>query len=114
NLKIDKHVINPDGEIKVCIDITNIGRIAGEEIVQMYVGYKNSSVDRPFKDLKGFTKVFINPDEKKTIELMLKAEDLGYYDSNRKKWIVEKIEYVIYVGSSSRNEDLLSTTFKIS
>lgn len=114
NLKIDKHTINPAGEIKVSIDITNTGSIAGEEIVQMYVGYKNSAVDRPIKDLKGFTKVLINPNEKKTIELMLKAEDLGYYDTNKNNWVVEKIEYIIYVGCSSRNEDLLSTTFKIS
>ena len=81
--------------------------------MQMYVGYQNSSVDRPVKDLKGFTKVLLNPDEKKTINLKLRAEDLAYYDINEKEWLTEKIEYIIYVGPSSRNEDLLMITFNI-
>jgi len=114
NLRIDKNTINSEGEIRVSIDVSNIGDMIGEEIVQMYVGYKNPSVDRPVKDLKGFTKVLLTPGESSTINLSLKAEDLAYYDNDKNKWVIEKIEYIIYVGSSSRNEDLLTTTFNIS
>ena len=114
NLRIDKNTTKIDGEIQVSVDITNTGGILGEEIVQLYVGYKNSTVDRPVKDLKGFTKILLIPAEMKTISLKLKAEDLAYYDINKKEWIIEKIEYIIYIGSSSRKEDLLTLTFKIS
>jgi beta-glucosidase len=114
NLRIDKSTISSDGEIQVSVDVTNTGNITGEEVVQMYVGYKNSSVDRSFKDLKGFDKVLLTPGESKTLNLSLKAEDLAFYNVDRKKWIVENIDYIIYVGPSSRKEDLLTTTFSIS
>lgn len=114
NLRIDKSTISSDGEIQVSVDVTNTGNITGEEVVQMYVGYKNSSVDRSFKDLKGFDKVLLTPGETKTLNLSLKAEDLAFYNVDRKKWIVENIDYIIYVGPSSRKEDLLTTTFSIS
>ena len=113
-LRIDKNKISSDGEIQVSIDVTNTGNNIGEEVVQMYVGYKNPSVDRPFKDLKGFDKVLLTPGETKTLNLSLKAEDLAYYNVDRKKWIVENIDYIIYVGPSSRKEDLLTTEFSIS
>ncbi len=113
NLRIDKKSINTEGEIQVSVDVSNTGSRIGEEVVQMYVGYKNSSVDRPIKDLKGFTKVLLNPGEKKTVNLKLKAKDLAYYDVDKKEWIIEKIEHMIYVGPSSRKDDLMSTTFLI-
>ncbi|MHA2398869.1 MAG: glycoside hydrolase family 3 C-terminal domain-containing protein [Promethearchaeota archaeon] len=114
NLKLDKKSINIDGELQVNIDVSNTGTIAGEEVVQMYVGYNNPAVDRPVKDLKGFAKVLLNPGEMKTINLNLKAKDLEYYNVEKKKWVVEKIKYDVNVGSSSRKEDLLTTTFNIS
>jgi beta-glucosidase len=114
NLRIDKEIINPNGEVLVCVDVTNKGDVTGEEIVQMYVGYNNSSVDRPIKDLKGFAKILLVPGETKTVNLTLKAMELAYYSVEKKAWIVEKIEYTIYVGPSSRKEDLLTIIFKIS
>jgi len=114
NLRIDKNSINSDGEIQVSIDISNTGNMTGEEIVQMYVGFKDSSVDRPVKDLKGFDKILLTPGEMKTLNLKLRAEDLAYYDVDKKEWVIEKIEYIIYVGPSSRKEDLLTTTFNVS
>ncbi|HDZ18444.1 hypothetical protein LCGC14_0778800 [marine sediment metagenome] len=114
NLRIDKNSINSVGEIQVSIDVTNKGDIPGEEIIQMYVGYKKSLVDRPVKDLKGFIKVLLNPGEIKTLNLKLKAKDLAYYDVGMKEWVIEKIDYNLYVGPSSRKEDLLTTTFNVS
>ena len=113
-LRIDKEIINPNGEVLVSVDVTNKGDVTGEEIVQMYVGYNNSSVDRPIKDLKGFAKILLVPGETKTVNLTLKANELAYYNIEKKTWIVEKIEYTIYVGPSSRKEDLLTAIFKIS
>ncbi|MHA2006325.1 MAG: beta-glucosidase [Promethearchaeota archaeon] len=114
NLKLDKDIVNLGGEIQIKVDLTNKGSIAGEEIVQMYVGYKKPSVDRPVKDLKGFKKVFLNPGEIKTVLLDLNVNDLAYYDVDKKDWIVERITYILYIGPSSREEDLLFMNFKVS
>ena len=114
NLRIDKNTISTEEEIQVSVDVTNTGNITGEEVVQMYVGYKNPSIDRPVRDLKGFTKALLASGEKKTINLKLKAKDLAYYDVDKKTWVIEKIEYIIFVGPSSRKNDLLSITFTIS
>jgi len=113
NLRLNKDNMTPDGEIEISIDITNTGDMAGEEIAQLYIGYKNSSIDRPVKDLKGFGKVFLKPSETKTLTIELKATDLAYYDINSKSWVVEKIDYITYVGPSSREDDLLKANFKI-
>lgn len=114
NLRIDKNKIKENEEIQVSIDVTNEGSMSGEEIVQLYVGYKNSKVDRPIKELKCFGKLLLKPGETKTLRLSLRAEDLAYYELNKNKWKVEPIEYNIYLGSSSRDKDLLTTSFSIS
>jgi beta-glucosidase len=113
NVRLNKEDMNIDGEIEISVDITNTGNMAGVEIAQLYVGYKNSAVDRPVKDLKGFGKVSLKPAETKTMSIKLKAKDLAYYDVNLKRWVVEKIEYIAYIGSSSREEELIKVNFKI-
>jgi len=114
NLRINKKEINKNEDIKISVDITNNGDIVGEEIVQLYVGYNNSSVDRPIKELKGFKKIKLKPGETKNLDMKLCARDLAYYDVNKNQWIIEDIEYIVYVGPSSRMDDLLSINFKIS
>ena len=114
NLRLNNDNITTDGEIEISIDITNTGNTKGEEIAQLYIGYKNSSVDRPVKDLKGFGKVSLEPDETKTLTIQLKTADLAIYDVDSNDWVIEKIEYTVYFGPSSREDDLLKTTFKIS
>ncbi|MBA7511692.1 Thermostable beta-glucosidase B [subsurface metagenome] len=113
NLRKNKEAISKNAEIEFNVDITNDGHISGEEIVQLYISYNNSSVDRPIKELKGFGKVYLNPGEIKTLTLNLKAEDLSYYDSNKKKWVIEPIEYIAHVGPSSKEESFISTSFRI-
>jgi beta-glucosidase len=113
NLSLNKDIMTTDGEIEISVDITNTGNTKGEEIAQLYIGYRNSSVDRPVKDLKGFGKVTLEPGETKTMTIRLKAADLAYYDVESNDWVVEKIEYAVYIGPSSREDDLLKTTFKI-
>jgi len=112
NLKIDKTSLKENEELKVSVEVTNTGKVAGEEIVQLYVGYKGSSVERHVKDLKGFGKISLKPDETKTITIELKAKDLAYYDVKKKDWVVEKIEYLVHVGPSSQANKLLTTSFK--
>jgi beta-glucosidase len=65
------------------------------------------------KDLKGFAKLALKPGETKTCSIEVKAEDLAYYNINSNAWEVEEIEYIVYVGSSSKQKDLLTETFKV-
>ena len=97
----------------VSVDISNIGSIAGEEIVQLYVGFETSKVDRPLKLLRGFTRVALKPNETKTISIDLKKADLAWYNPDNRAWEVESIEYTIYIGSSSKYEDLLSSKISL-
>ncbi|MCP4764187.1 MAG: glycosyl hydrolase [archaeon] len=114
NLNLDKSSIDKNGSVNISVDVKNTGKIEGDEIVQMYVGYKNSAVERHVKDLKGFGKLHsIKPGETKTLTLELRAKDLAYYNVEAKEWQVEAIEYVIYVGSSSKKEDLLTINLNI-
>lgn len=113
-LALDRKVIGGSGMVEVELDVANIGKTAGEEIVQLYVGYAGSKVERPIKDLKAFKRLALGPGETKTISFELAARDLAYYDAEKKCWEVEQIEYIVYAGSSSRMEDLhLRDTFKV-
>ncbi|TFF96210.1 MAG: glycosyl hydrolase [Promethearchaeota archaeon] len=114
NLKIHNNKIHKEEDIMVSIDITNTGKIEGEEVVQLYVGYPNSTIERPKKELKGFSRIILSPQETKNISFSVKPEELAYYDSKEKKWIIEDGQYIVYVGSSSQRKDLLKQTFTIS
>jgi beta-glucosidase len=105
NLRVE----SSEDKIIVSVEVSNIGAIAGEEIVQLYVGFENSSVDRPLKLLRGFKRVALKPKETKTASIDVKKKDLAWYNPDNKEWEVESIEYTIYIGSSSKNEDLLTT-----
>lgn len=111
DINLNRTCIGKNDTIQISFNITNIGNIAGEEIAQLYIGYTNSSVDRALRDLKGFKKVCLQPDETKTVNLDLSSSDLAYYDVNRSSWVVEPITYIVEVGDSSRSLPL-KTEFK--
>jgi beta-glucosidase len=114
NLRLSERRIGKGGRIKVSFDVTNTGEMEGHEVVQLYVGYKGSKVERPVKELKGFARLDLTPGETKTGLIEVKAEDLAYYDTDAGAWEIEEIEYVVYVGPSSRQGDLkLCETFRV-
>ena len=113
NLRLEKAKIKLNGSTKVKIDVSNTGKKAGDEIVQMYIRDKVSSVTRPLKELKGFKRISLKPKEKKTIILEIKPECLAFHNIDM-KYIVEPGEFEIMVGNSSRDEDLLKTTLLVS
>lgn len=99
--------------ITVYVDVTNTGNMAGDEITQLYIGYKNSAVERHIKDLKGFTKIHLEPDECKTVTIEIGKEDLAYYNEEGGSWIVEDIDYIAMIGASSAYKDLLQVDFNL-
>jgi len=114
NLHLNKNRISRDGIIQVSVDITNVGKLPGEEIPQLYVGYKGSKIEHFVKDLKGFSRVALDPGQTKTVKFDLKAQDLAFYNEITRSWEVEPIKYIVYVGPSSNPAELLSAEFEIS
>jgi beta-glucosidase len=113
NLQIDRSEIGPDEALKISVDVTNTGNVVGEEVVQLYVGYNGSRVERPIKELKGFSKADLGPGQTKRVDFLLAAKQLAYYDEQQARWIVEPLTYSVHAGPSSKTEDLLSTKFRV-
>jgi len=99
DLKTSKPTLSDS--ILVSVNVRNIGKRDGDEVVQLYVSYPGSKVERPMEQLKGFKRVFIPAGESKTVEISLKAEDLAYWNVERHAFIVEKGTVKLMAGSSS-------------
>ena len=84
----------------------NTGKVAGEEVVQLYVKHLQSKVERPLQELRGFRRVAIQPGETRTVQLPLPASSLAYWDSGRKAFVVEPDTIEISVGGSSADGKL--------
>jgi len=84
----------------VTVELTNTGDVTGDEVVQMYIRDKISSVTRPVKELKGFKRITLEPGETRTVTLSITPEKLQFYNINMER-VVEPGEFEIMVGTSS-------------
>ena len=105
NVRLDRDRIAVGESTTVSIDATNTGQTAGDEVVQLYIRDLVSSVTRPVKELKGFKRVTLEPGETRTVTLDVTPDRLAFYDIDMSRR-VEPGEFLIMVGSSSRDEDL--------
>lgn len=99
--------VSDDGDVVVRVDITNDGARDGREVVQVYVAPVSSAVQRAPRELKAFSSVQLAAGETRTVDLVVRREDLAYWDVRVDRWIVEPGEYRIDVAASSR--DIRST-----
>jgi beta-glucosidase len=104
--------IEKDGKTIVSVDIKNTGTKVGDEVVQMYVKDNYASVGRYNKMLKGFKRITLQPGETKTVSFELNSDNLSLLDKDLKK-IVEPGDFTIYLGASSREEDLEKCTLTV-
>jgi beta-glucosidase len=89
--------------VRISVLLKNTGNRAGKEIVQLYVHDKDSSLLRPLQELKGFTKVNLEPGQSKVVEFILTQRDLSFYQPYLGEWTAEPGEFEILIGSSSRD-----------
>ncbi|MGA9141976.1 MAG: glycoside hydrolase family 3 C-terminal domain-containing protein [Methanocella sp.] len=87
--------------IEISVDVTNTGNVVGKEIVQVYVHDQKSGLIRPFKELKGFAKVELQPGETQTVSVPLDYRSFAYYHPAYKRWITEDGYFDILIGASS-------------
>jgi beta-glucosidase len=100
--------VTRNGEsIDASVTLKNTGRRVGDEVVQLYVKHLNSKVARPLKELKGFTRITLGPQEEKVVHLSVPLSRLAYWNTDR--WVVEKDQIEITVGGSSIDARLRKT-----
>ena len=98
DFKIDN---SNEAAIKVSVTVTNTGKLAGEEVAQLYIHDKIASVVRPIKELKGFEKFKLNAGASKTVTFTLTNKELGFYN-NEGDFIVEAGEFEVMIGTNSQ------------
>ena len=105
NLKLTstKVDLEKDEPLIVSVDVSNTGNVLGKEVVQLYIHDERSSLERPYKELKGFEKILLKPGETKTVTFTLDKRALSVYDEASKNWTAEEGLFKVLIGSSSRH-----------
>ncbi len=85
------------------VSVTNTGKVAGSETVQLYIHDCESSLPRPYKELKGFRKVYLQPGETKEVTITIGKDALSFYDDKAASWIAEPGQFEALVGNASDN-----------
>jgi beta-glucosidase len=107
NLRLNPPTIGTSGETKVSVDVSNAGKVSGDEVIQLYIRDEVSSVTRPVKELRGFRRITLEPGETKTVEFTLGFDQLSFLDIDMRR-VVEPGTFKIMVGGNS--VDLVETT----
>ncbi|MFB9078621.1 glycoside hydrolase family 3 N-terminal domain-containing protein [Flavobacterium procerum] len=107
DLKLSSTKMKNNETIKVSFKLSNIGKVAGEEVGQLYLKDKFGSVVRPVLELRDFQKVKLNVGESKTIEFTIDKEKLSFYN-NKLEWTTEPGDFELMIGSSSADIKLRS------
>ncbi|MBO4336919.1 MAG: glycoside hydrolase family 3 C-terminal domain-containing protein, partial [Lachnospiraceae bacterium] len=103
NLKVSKRKIKASDTLTVSVDVTNIGRMGGKEVVQIYIAPPQDGMPRPIHELKAFEKVALRAGETKTVTFELGSRAFAYWDKEIQDWYVAAGDYVVEAGSSSRD-----------
>jgi beta-glucosidase len=110
NLRLSAGRIAPVGSLTVSVEVENIGKREGDEVVQLYIRDLAASVTRPVKELKGFRRFMLLSREKRTVEFKLTSEDLGFWNREN-RFVVEPGMFKVMVGSNS--VDVLEAGFEV-
>ena len=100
-LTADKRQMTADETLTFTIPVTNTGKLAGAETVQLYIHDREASVERPYKELKAFSKVFLQPGETRLVTLTIDRRALSFYDEATSQWKAEPGKFDALVGTAS-------------
>jgi beta-glucosidase len=114
NLEVLTPEISKDEAVSVSVDVSNTGQVAGAEVVQLYIGFSNSRVERPVKLLRDFSKVELGPGQTQAVEFSVDAKDLAWYNPDSEGWEIEEMQYELFVGPSSAPSTLIKQSFEVS
>jgi beta-glucosidase len=112
NLKLSSKEIKPNGTITVTVDVKNTGKVAGDEVAQLYIRDVSPSLKRPTQELRGFERISLKPGETKTVTMAIPWDRLAFWDEKIHNFRVETEPIDVMIGSSS--EDIrLKSQFKV-
>lgn len=97
----DKKVMGQDETLTITLPVTNTGSREGSEVIQLYISDLKSSLPRPVKELKGFSKVKLAPGETREITFTIGKEALSFFDDTRHEWVAEPGKFEAWIGASS-------------
>ena len=103
----DAEFFRKDDSLHAQATVTNTGEREGDEVIQLYVGCSQSEIDRPKKILRGFERVSLMPGESIRVTLSTGLDTLRWYDETKSDWQLEFLPHELYIGTSSRDQDLL-------
>lgn len=110
NLQLSATRIRSDGRITASVEVENIGKRTGDEVVQLYIRDVAASMTRPVKELKGIKRVTLKPDERQRVEFILTPEHLGFWNREN-RFVVEPGEFRVMIGNNSA--ELIETGFEV-
>lgn len=108
----NKKEISANDSITFSVKVKNTGATTGSEVVQLYIRDVKSSLPRPIKELRGFKKVNLNPNEEQVLTFNITKEDLSFFDADKHEWVAEKGDFEAHIGSSS-SDIRTKVTFKL-
>lgn len=111
-IALSAKTMKPDGSVRASVEVTNTGKVAGSELIQLYIRDCYSSVVRPVKEMKAYKKIFLKPGEKQKVAFEILEKDLKFYDRNM-QYVAEPGDFEIMIGNSSRDKDLKKEMFKV-
>lgn len=103
NIRLSKSSITANDSLTVTVTVTNTGKRAGAEVVQLYINDNTSSLDRPFKELKGFSKTYLEPGQSTDVAITIGRDALSFYDEATQQWKAEPGYFTALVGDASDN-----------
>ncbi len=101
--RLSKSRMSASDKLTLTVEVTNTGDREGAEVVQLYIGDRESSLPRPVRELKGFGKVRLAPGERADVTFTIDAEALKFFDADKHAWVAEPGVFVASVGASSRD-----------
>lgn len=100
DLSLSSEELTLGGEIEISATIKNTGKVAGEEVIQLYIRDLVGSISRPVKELKGFKKIRLAPGQSEKVTFLIHSDNLAFYGVEN-KWKAEKGEFKVWIGPNS-------------
>jgi beta-glucosidase len=109
NLRTSAERLGANDTITVRVDVTNTGKRAGDEVVQLYAQHVGSKISRPIRDLRGYQRINLRPGQTRTIAFRVPAKSLAYWNTDTHSWTLEADQIKVEVGASSADLRLNKT-----
>ncbi|WP_437995746.1 glycoside hydrolase family 3 C-terminal domain-containing protein [Sorangium sp. So ce185] len=112
-LRADRQRVDANGALRVSVNVSNAGRVAGAEVVQLYVSTPDApaSLERPRKRLRAFQKISLRPGETRRVSFELPVADLAFFDQEQGRYTVDAGTYALQIARSAADEDIEEQTF---